>query len=161
LEYEEYQSLREELTQILKEPKSEVVNDFIDRKDFRSNFIGKFDESDLISVSSMVQFLSKCVDVATERSTPVGAFEGYNQHLVMLLDILCRISLKNMHPVLFDYLANSLDDVSYYVGSRLGQSFAADRTWKDRSNKIPSEMREELKSYAERNEKTWLADLLK
>lgn len=157
----ERQLTRDKVSRALSEPTMETINKFIDEPDFREKFIEMIGKTDIMTVSGTVQFLSRCVDQAWERSKASGAFEGYNQQLKIFLDFLCKVPIKSMHPALIDFIANSLDRVGHYVGKDKGQSYAAGATWESCKGKIPADTLSELKSYASQNSKYTLSKLLK
>jgi hypothetical protein len=111
-------------------------------------------------IAGFVSFLNKCIDETWKRSVPSGAFEGYNQNLTIILDILTAFPLQNFPPALFQTAAYGLERVAYYVGSEWGKSWAAHKTWESRKGELTSEIVRELRSVAEQYNYWHLQQLL-
>ncbi|MFP5492668.1 MAG: SIR2 family NAD-dependent protein deacylase [Bacteriovoracia bacterium] len=152
--------IKGKLTEALMDPAQGNIVKFVDDKDFRISMIDAYSRAKLISTTLMIQFLAKCFEITSLRSQPNGAFEGYNQKLSILIDFISHLRLDQIHPLLFEYLADKFDDVAYYVGRDKGQSWAADTTWSARSKEISHESIVELTNYAKVHEKYSLEKLL-
>lgn len=122
----------------------EYITKFISDQKFRFSMLKILADFEIHMISQFIDFLSRCIDKTWENSKPFGAFEGYNQNLTILLDIIINIEFKKMPPALFEFVAYSLDRVFYYVGSESGKSHSAARTWNGKRNLIPQEIVLEL-----------------
>jgi hypothetical protein len=148
---EEEQNYLKSLTEIqeaLNAPSQETIERFIDDLDFRKSLIHALSATPIHLASGFISFLDKCLTETWTRSEPKGAFEGYNQNLVLLLDILTGFNTKNIPPALFQTAAYGLEKVAYYVGTDVGKSFSAARTWINRKKELSSDMVEELAAIA-------------
>lgn len=97
---------------------------------------------------SYISFLRRVINVLISDAEPYGAFEAYQRRLEVLLDILENMTYKNMPTAFFQLVADSFFDLAYYIGTNLGQSFSAERTWNGRKDRIPRETVIALKEYA-------------
>jgi hypothetical protein len=153
------------LKQRLTSAHAPTIAKFIDDAAFRSQMLKVLSESSLQLISAFVSFLDKCIDETWERSKPDGAFEAYNQQLIVVLDILGAFSLDKFPPALFQKTAYSLQRVGNYVGDAVGKSYAASATWKARSTDLSPEIINELshlaKQYNYYNVETLIEPLLK
>jgi hypothetical protein len=102
-------------------------------------------------ISSFVSFLNRCIDETWVRTEPNGAFQGYNQNLIIILDILTAFPINHFPPALFQTAAYSLQRVSYYIGDGDGKSWAAKKTWDERKNALAKEVVAERKSIADQH----------
>jgi hypothetical protein len=84
--------------------------------------------------------LDKCLTETWERTAPNGAFEGYNENLILLLDILTGFSTKTIPPALFQTTAYGLQVLAPLIGMENGQSWSAGRTWMKRKGKLSADM---------------------
>lgn len=160
--FDEYLSIREkmlivekkqieelrQLAEKLDDPDSAMIDEFIDDLDFRREILKLLSESSIHLVSGFVSFLNKCIDETWARSIPNGAFEGYNQNLNIILDILTSFSIDRFPPALFQTAAHSLHRVSPYVGMDGGKSWTAGKSWNRRKGELSLETVKELKSIA-------------
>lgn len=172
--FDEFVSVREEhelieknnkkaLAALAKEfnsPDDSTIDTFIDNKSFRKSVLKQLSVSSIYLVPGFVSFLDKCIEKTWERSKPNGAFEGYNENLTIILDILTAFALENFPPALFQLAAYSLDRVTYYVGSDSGQSHSAGRTWDLRKCELTEEIVKELRNIAEQYQYISLKSLL-
>lgn len=92
-------------------------------------------------------FLHQVISYCRELEAPYGAFDAYNDHLKVILDLL-KIPVRNMPISFFSTLACELDHIAYYIDNRKGGSYAAFDTWKNEAPLIPSEMMAELKQFS-------------
>jgi hypothetical protein len=136
------------IQKMLNAPTQEIIKEFIDDIDFRNTLIQVLSSSPIYLASGFISFLDKCLTETWVRSEPKSAFEGYNQNLGLLLDILTGFSTKNIPPALFQTSAYGLERVAYYVGTNSGESWAAARTWDNRKSEISADMVKELKDIA-------------
>lgn len=132
-------------------PDGEMIEKFIDDEKFRSEMLKILSKFSIHLVSGFVSFLNKCIDETWARSRPDGAFEGYNQNLILILDILTAFSISRFPPALFQTAAYGLQRVGYYVGDDAGKSWAARKTWDKRKNELSKEVVDELKSIADQH----------
>jgi hypothetical protein len=133
-----------EMNEIFKNPSDENVKEFIDDSEFRKLIIDAISKNDVKLISGFLELFSKAIDETWTRSRPDGAFHAYDENLILLLDIIENIELSKIPPALLESIAYNLDHVSHYIGTALGESRAAFRTWNSRKVKIPSETIYEL-----------------
>lgn len=150
-----------DLNEILKNPEESHVTAFIDDKEFRDSVIDTISENNEKLISGFLELFSKCMDETWNRAKPNGAFEAYNQNLIILLDILEKIELLKIPPALFESIAYNFDRVSRYIGTSLGESRSAYGTLNRRKDKIPLNALGELKNIAKSRGYTSLHRLLR
>jgi hypothetical protein len=141
----------EEILSKLDDPDQTLIDSFIDDSGFRIFLIELFANMPIYKASTFIPFFDKCVSAAWVRAAPNGAFEGYNQLLILLLDVLIKFDLSNIPPALLQATAYSLDQVAYYIGTEDGESWAAARTWNERRNEINNQMIKELLDISSRH----------
>lgn len=90
---------------------------------------------------------------------PYGAFDGYNQNLVLILDILTAFPINRFPPALFQTAAYGLQRVGYYVGKGPGQCWAAQDTWNERKGELSKEVIDELVSIADQHGYNYVSNL--
>ncbi|QWL58574.1 SIR2 family protein [Aeromonas jandaei] len=142
-------------------PDGEMIEKFIDDEEFRSKMLKTLSRFSIHLVSGFVSFLNKCIDETWARSRPDGAFEGYNQNLIIILDILTAFPISRFPPALFQTAAYGLQRVGYYVGDCAGKSWAAKKTWDKRKNELSKEIVDELKSIASQHGYAYVERLAK
>lgn len=152
--------MRLDVQNVLNAPTKETIERFIDDVDFRKSLINILSISPIHLASGFISFLDRCLTETWIRSGPTGAFEGYNQNLVLILDIITGFSVKNIPPALFQTAAFGLERVASYIGMEKGKSYAAARTWISRRGEISSDMVEELKGIADQHAYINLKQLL-
>lgn len=135
----------------LDEPDGAMIEKFIDDREFRAEILSTLSKSSIYLISGFVSFLNKCIDETWIRSVPNKAFEGYNQNLIIILDILITFPINRFPPALFQTAAYSLQRVGYYVGYGDGKSWAAKNTWDKRKSDLSMEVVKELKSIADQH----------
>lgn len=140
-----------ELAVKLDAPDSAMIELFIDDADFRAEMLKVLGTFSIHLISGFVSFLNKCIDETWVRSEPNGAFEGYNQNLIIILDILTAFQLKQFSPALFQTAAYGLQRVGYYVGDGNGKSWSAKKTWDKRKSELTDEIVKELKNIADQH----------
>ena len=86
-EDEEQAKLRE-LALKLDHADGRMINKFIDDQKYRKQVLSVLSKFEMHLIAGFVSFLNKCIDETWERSAPYGNFEGYNQNLQIILDIL-------------------------------------------------------------------------
>ncbi|MEW6401325.1 MAG: SIR2 family protein [Chloroflexota bacterium] len=141
-------------------PSQEIIDSFIDDVKFRNSLIQGLSGSPVHLASGFISLLDKCLTETWERSAPNGAFEGYNENLVLLLDILTGFSTKTIPPALFQTAAYGLQILAPFIGMEHGQSWSAGRTWMKRKDKLSADMIQELKDIANQYSYTNLLRLL-
>lgn len=160
--FEEYAKVREielqeetvyikslaEIQELLNAPSKETVDKFIDNAETRKLLIKALAAAPTHLASGFISFLDKCLTETWIRTVPDGAFEGYNQNLILLLDILTGFNTKNIPPALLQTATYGLDRISYYVGREKGKSYSAAATWDQRKREISSDMIKELNDIA-------------
>jgi hypothetical protein len=148
------------LSEKLNSPDTSTIDSFIDDLAYRTTMLKVLSKFSIHLIAGFVSFLNKCIDETWKRSVPSGAFEGYNQNLTIILDILTAFPLQNFPPALFQTAAYGLERVAYYVGSEWGKSWAAHKTWESRKGELTSEIVRELRSVAEQYNYWHLQQLL-
>jgi hypothetical protein len=149
-----------ETAEQLSDPDKDLVDSFIDDREFRYYLIELFANMPIYKTSAFITFVDKCISAAWLRTGPSGAFEGYNQLLIILLDILIKFEIDNMSPALLQAAAYSLNQVAYYVGTASGQSWSAAKTWDARKGELSEQVIEELDNIAARHSYNNLQELL-
>lgn len=133
---------------LVKSPE-EAVERFIDNKTFREVTLSIINNTDYAPlIDGFIPFFEKCIDKTFERSLPSGAFLGYAQGLVVVLDIVETYGATHMPPALFHKIANALYRQTPYIGLKSGQSHKAGHTWSARKENIPASQLRELRVYA-------------
>jgi hypothetical protein len=172
--FEEYTSIRNEdlknedkakqnlktISDLLNNPREDVINRFIDEKEFRKNLLKTLSRFSIHLISGFISFLDKCIDETWHRSSPNGAFEGYNQNLSIILDILTGFKFNDIPPALFQTTAYGLDRVAVYIGKGSGQSWSAAETWMTRRKELNPKMIVELRNIANQHGYSRLLKLL-
>jgi hypothetical protein len=133
----------------LNSPRSSMIGKFIDDEEFRGETLKVLSESSIHLVAGFVTFMDKCIDETYRRSAPYGAFHGYDQNLIIILEILSAFPLGSFPPALFQKTAYSLERVGYYVGKGPGKSWAAKETWDTRAKTLSPEIIKELQNIAD------------
>ncbi|TAH40599.1 MAG: SIR2 family protein [Bacteroidetes bacterium] len=137
-----------ELNGIFQNPTEENVKGFIDDEALRKSIIDAISKNDIKLISGFLELFSKAIDETWLRAQPKGAFNAYNENLIILLDILENIELAKLPPALLESIAYNLDHVAYYVGRSMGESRAAYNTWEKRKENIPTDTKTELENIA-------------
>jgi SIR2-like domain len=148
-----------DLADKLDEPDGATIEKFIDDEQFRAEILKTLSKFSIHLISGFVSFLNKCIDETYTRSEPKGAFEGYNQNLIIILDILTSFPINRFPPALFQTAAYGLQRVRYYVGNEGGKSWSANNTWHKRKNELSREVVAELKSIAEQHGYSYVKSL--
>lgn len=143
------QSILERFAAELRASPAEMVSWFVDDKERRDNLLSHLQSASPELLASFMTFFAACIDETWRRAEPDGAFEAYNEQLILILDMLETFPLREMPPALFEMLAVSLERLGSYIGSALGQSFSAQRTWDARRSTIPGDTVKELRNHAE------------
>jgi hypothetical protein len=125
-------------------PQQGNIAKFLDDQSFRQGNLKILSQFPVHLISGFISFLDKCIDETWLRSRPHGAFEGYNQNLIIIMDILTAFEAHKIPPALFQTAAYALERVAYYVGRNSGQSFAAAVTWDKRKGELSQELITEL-----------------
>jgi hypothetical protein len=141
----------DDLAAELDDPDSKTIEIFIDDRKFRSDILKLLSKSSTHLVAGFVTFLNKCIDETWMRSEPKGAFEGYNQNLIMIIDILTSFKINHFPPALFQTAAYGLERLGCYIGNDAGQSWSAQKTWNKRKSELPEEIVNELASIADQH----------
>ena len=110
-------------------------------------YINKVQESSQFVIETFLQFLTKVFDKCWDRAKERNNFEAYNELLLIILDILIKIPFSKMSPALFESMAYNLGEVSSYIGSSRGQSYAANGTWNKYKINISDTTKKELLLY--------------
>lgn len=149
------------LSKTLKRSDPSDVEAFIDDDDYRKGIVEKLCESPNYLISAFELFLTNCINTTWVRSAPRGAFKGYAQNLILILDILQPFSLDTMPPALFEVLADALNKLAWYIGDNPGESHAAAGIWRARKPDLPEDTIKELHNFSvlrEANNLRWLLD---
>jgi hypothetical protein len=145
---QEEQSQLSQLAAELDDPGSKMIEQFIDDASLRAQMLKMLSKFSIHLISGFVTFLNKCIDETWVRSSSYGAFEGYNQNLRIILDILTAFPIHKFPPALFQTVAYALHRVSPFIGSSPGQSWSAHDTWASRKGELTKETLAELRSLA-------------
>jgi hypothetical protein len=137
-----------ELLKLMKGAGDDLVKSFIDNESFRKSMIRALSSAPTDLISGFVALLDKAIQETWTRTVPDGKFEGYNQNLNIILDILTAFKANNIPPALLQLAADGLERVGRYVGPSKGQSFAAGKTWKNRKKELSEDIVRELRSLA-------------
>lgn len=144
-----------ELAKELNDPKQSMIDKFIDEEVFRKKVLIILSKFPTHLISGFVSFLNKCIDETWSRSAPNGAFEGYNQNLIIILDILTTFKFNSIPPALFETAAYGLERVGYYINEKGqkegGKSWSATTTWNKRKAELSLEIVSELSNYAKQH----------
>lgn len=159
-ELEEMKNL-EDLALKLDDPDSSMIETFIDDNEFRGEMLKTLSNFSIHLISGFVSFISKCIDETWARSEPNAAFEGYNQNLILILDILTTFNVDKIPPALFEITAYALQRVGYYVSDGHGKSWESYETWNNRKSELSPEMISELNNFADQYEHTYIRRLMK
>jgi hypothetical protein len=141
-------------------PGPEFVGKFIDNDHFRKDLLKVLSRFPIHLISGFISFLDKYIDETWRRSEPRGAFEGYNQNLSIILDILTAFDVHRMPPALVQTTAYALQRVAYYIGYEPGKSWSAAKTWHSRRGDLSAEMVKELRDVSEQHGYNWLRNML-
>jgi hypothetical protein len=153
----EYGEQQESLKQFAKELDSAdkgIVDHFIDDEDFRDGVLEELSQYPIDLIAGFVSLLDKCIEETWARSSPGGAFEGYNENLVLLVDILEAFPMNKIPPALFQTVAYSLNRVSGMVAEHWGQfgkSWSAGTTWSKRKGDLKVETVKELRAVSKQH----------
>lgn len=135
-----------------KELSSLIADDSTARDDF-IHAITQFPRC--YDIQKLIDFLDAVLNPIWDEAREDGGFSHYGRYLNVLLDILVNLPAENIHPSLFSYLADRLDNVATYMeydGSHThGSSWEATDIWQSRKESIPKEMTRELTKYAKRH----------
>ncbi len=148
------------LAEKLNTPDTSTIGAFIDDEGTRATVLKVLSNFPTHLVAGFVSFMDKCIDETWKRSMPNGQFEGYNQNLTILLDILTAFPLSQFPPALFQSVAYGLNRVAYYVGTEAGKSWSAAKTWERRKAELGAEIIAELRSVAKQYQYYQLKDLM-
>lgn len=153
-EAKEFKKLNK-LANLLNDPQQSTIDKFIDEEDFRGNVLNILSDFQIHIISGFVSFLDKCIDETWSRSLPSGAFEGYNNNLIIILDVLTTFSVDSIPPALFETAAYGLQRVGLFINENgireAGTSWSASTTWKNRKTELSQDMIDELKNYSEQH----------
>lgn len=152
--------LLKQLAEQLADPDQDTIKNFIDDSAFRTEILQMLSRFSIHLISGFVSFLHKCIDETWHRSRPDRAFEGYNQNLIVILDILTAFPVERFPPALFQTAVYSLQRVGYFIGKGRGQSWAADDTWNARKGELSASMVKELASIAEQHRYEYVSRLV-
>lgn len=141
-------------------PDEVLIDKFIDDQEYRKDILKRLANFPPLIISSFESFLNKVFDKTWERSLPNGAFEGYNENLIVQLDILTTLKREQIPPSLLGTLAYQLNGIGSYVGRDYGQSFSANDTFNSRKNELPEEIISELSNIARQHRYSRLSSLL-
>ena len=92
---------------------------------------------------SYTAFLNKAFGILWNNASIQNAFQYYAYILELLLDLIENVNYDKVPASYVDFLVAKFRDIAYFVGTQLGQSWDADRVWKERQHRIPDEFVEE------------------
>ena len=130
------------------------VDQFIDDDSSKAPFVQSINNA-FDKVSSLgCSFLSRVINRCWQRCAPDGVFQEYAKMLNVLLYCMKNIDFSSMSPALFELIASTLNNLSYYINIRnlndygcyKGKSKLAKKIW-DKEN-LPPKYIEELRNYA-------------
>lgn len=136
------------ITNELDNPDQSAIDRFIDNQTYRKKLLSVLSKFPIHLISVFVSFINKCIDETWIRSSPKGAFKGYDQNLNIILDILTTFSINEIPPALFQTTAYAMQRVSAFVGKAPGESWGAYNTWESRKLELSNEIVKELKNIA-------------
>ncbi|MGF1688069.1 SIR2 family protein [Photobacterium japonica] len=140
-----------EIISKLEDPSEALVGKFIDDEEFRLGILKMLAKFTSPVISGFISFLSEVFDELWKRAEPNGAFEAYNENLIVQLDMLTTLELEQIPPALLETIAYNLDRVGYYVGKGIGESHSANRTFIRRKGELSKEAVFELGNIAEQH----------
>lgn len=134
----------------------ELVQKFIDEKEFRINLLELSSKFEYNMIYSYIEFFTRCINKVWTETSINGAFYAYEKYLNIILDIIINYDYSKMPPRLFQITAKALNGVLAYVGKDAftfyyGDSWDATKTWHRKKNDIPKEMIRQLYYYSEEN----------
>jgi len=108
--------------------------------------------------TQMIDFLSRALDPVWLRAREDMGFTYYDTYLVLLIDVLERLTVGSVNPGLLFYLGDALDRVGWFLDPKKypGTAFDATDTWMSQHHRIPDELKRELASYATAYDRTGL-----
>lgn len=132
----------------------ELVQKFIDEKEFRIKLLDMLSEFEYNMIYSYIEFFTRCINKLWIKTSVDGAFYVYEKYLIIILDIIINYEYNKMPPRLFQITAKALNGVLAYVGKNdsifyYGDSWDATKTWHRRKNDIPEELVRQLYYYSE------------
>lgn len=157
----EWSTRLEELLESFKEANEKTINNFISKRTYRYNVLKLLSQFETEVISSFMELLSSSLEKVWAETHVYGAFTPYRKYLQVLLDIILEIDNESIQPVLFEYLAHSLNRVLRYVGDTKGDSWEAKRLWDNRKSEISEKYINELIFYAEKENLFTLKEKLK
>jgi hypothetical protein len=143
-----------------KESNDAMIQLFIDHEEYRKRLLKILSGSSIKLLSGFILFFNRCIDLTWKRSVPSGAFEAYNQNLIIILDILTAFSFDRFPPAVFHMAAHSLECVGPYIGDTFGKSWAAQKTWDSRKSELSNEIVGELRNISAQYDYRYLQDLV-
>nr|WP_275899419.1 SIR2 family protein [Pectobacterium brasiliense] len=135
-----------EFEHILINPDQEAIDKFIDDSKIRKDTLQVLSKFPIYLIYGFISFLGKCIDETWKRALPKGAFEAYNQNLIIILDILIAFQIDRFPPALFQTIVYSLHRIGPYIGKSHGQCWAAQETWDKRKKEFSPELIKELEN---------------
>ena len=91
------------------------IDQFIDDDSSKAPFVMSINHS-FDKVSSLgCSFLSRVIKRCWQRCAPEGVFEEYAKMLNILLYCIKKIEFSSMSPALFELIASTLNNLSYYI----------------------------------------------
>jgi hypothetical protein len=111
----------------------------------------------------LIDFLNRALDPIWNKAREIFGFYYYDVYLKLLIDILARIEVGQCNPALLSYLADALDRVGWYIdpAKPAATAWAATDTWLTLHSRISANLKHELRSYAEINNKIGLTKILR
>ncbi|MDP0563303.1 MAG: hypothetical protein QS721_13645 [Candidatus Endonucleobacter sp. (ex Gigantidas childressi)] len=138
-----------------------VIDEFIDDEKFRLDILKTLAKFTSPVISSFISFLSAVFDALWKRAEPNGAFDAYNQNLIVQLDMLNTLELEHIPPALLETIAYNLNRVGDYVGTTPGQSYEANETFDSRKSELSDKVVGELSNIAKQHNYQHLSSLIK
>ncbi|WP_439696922.1 SIR2 family protein [Mucilaginibacter sp. AW1-7] len=150
----------DKLNNLLNDPTRDQIDIFINDEENRHNILKALSKFDTYVISGFLEMYTRAIDETWVLARPSGAFWAYELNLNINLDILIMLDIKKMPPALIETVAYNLNKIAYFVGPNIGQSAAAEKTWRRRKGELTVETIHELRSIAKVHWYSFLRRLL-
>lgn len=144
--------------------KNKEFNQFIDDENYRKeiiHFVASLNLEYQYIYPAYMNFLDQVGDVLNQRELPNGAFDAYNEELIVLLDILADFKKYKTPNEFVRFIFSKFAKLAPYIGNNLGQSYSANQTWRIKYEELPEDLRKELNTFSETSQRSsYLKELL-
>jgi len=134
------------INKFLEDTTGDSVNKFIVNSVFRISLLKVLSSHEKNIVSGCLFLFSKSIEEVWARSSKAGAFEEYNQLLIIILDFLENLEIDKIPPAIKELIISNLDRLIPFIGNKFGESYSALNTWESRRHKLLPKTISELKS---------------